>query len=94
MELDHVDTFSDLKLWLSENMPTATLAEGEGGITISTGLESAMGGYLSPIEREGDSDDIETVSWSSSNPTGEIVGECAYCESGVAEIHNHEREGE
>ena len=21
-------------------------------------------------------------------------GECAYCESGIAEIHNHEREGE
>lgn len=23
-----------------------------------------------------------------------IEGECAYCESGIAEIHNHEREGE
>ena len=71
MTLDGIDTLNDLKLWLSENMPLATLSEGEGGITISTGLETTMGGYLSPIE-----------------------GECAYCESGVAEIHNHEREGE
>lgn len=53
MTLDGIDTLSDLKLWLSENMPTATLVEGEGGITISTGLESTMGGYLSPIEGEG-----------------------------------------
>jgi hypothetical protein len=52
MTLNEIDTLNDLKLWLSENMPTATLAEGEGGITISTGLESTMGGYLSPIERE------------------------------------------
>jgi hypothetical protein len=71
MTLEGIDTLNDLKLWLSENMPLATLSEGEGGITISTGLESSMGGYLSPIE-----------------------GECAYCESGIAEIHNHEREGE
>jgi hypothetical protein len=71
MTLDQIDTLSDLKLWLSENMPTATLAEGEGGITISTGLESTMGGYLSPIGAE-----------------------CAYCESGIAEIHNHEKEGD
>jgi hypothetical protein len=28
---------------------------------------------------EGDSDDVETVSWSSSNPTGEIAGECDKC---------------
>ena len=54
MTLDGIDTLNDLKLWLSENMPLATLSEGEGGITISTGLESAMGGYLSPIEGEGE----------------------------------------
>ena len=54
MTLDEIDTLNDLKIWLSENMPTAKLAEGEGGITISTGLESTMGGYLSPIEREGE----------------------------------------
>ena len=49
-----LDTLNDLKLWLSENMPAATLSEGEGGITINTGLESSMGGYLHPIEREGE----------------------------------------
>jgi hypothetical protein len=54
MKLDDVDTINDLKLWLSENMPAATLSEGEGGITINTGLESSMGGYLHPIEREGE----------------------------------------
>jgi hypothetical protein len=52
MTLDQIDTLSDLKLWLSENIPTATLSEGESGITINTGLESTMGGYLSIIERE------------------------------------------
>jgi hypothetical protein len=54
MTLDQVDTIQDLKAWLRENMPGATLKEGEGGITISTGLESTMGGYLYPIEREGE----------------------------------------
>jgi hypothetical protein len=54
MTLNGVDTIQDLKAWLRENMPGATLKEGEGGITISTGLESTMGGYLYPIEREGE----------------------------------------
>jgi hypothetical protein len=54
MTLDQVNTIQDLKAWLRENMPGATLEEGEGGITISTGLESTMGGYLYPIEREGE----------------------------------------
>jgi PHP family Zn ribbon phosphoesterase len=49
MRLDEIDTLNDLKLWLGENMPAATLSEGEGGITINTGLVSSMGGYLSPI---------------------------------------------
>ena len=53
MTLDEVNTIQDLKAWLLENMPGATLKEGEGGITISTGLVSTMGGYLYPIEREG-----------------------------------------
>lgn len=53
MTLDEVDTIQDLKAWLRENMPGATLEEGEGEVKISTGLESTMGGYLYPIEREG-----------------------------------------
>lgn len=52
MKLDEVDTLNDLKLWLGENMPGSTVSEGEGGIVINTGLESTMGGYLSPIEKE------------------------------------------
>jgi hypothetical protein len=53
MTLDQVDTIQDLKAWLGENMPGATLNEEEGEIKISTGLVSTMGGYLYPIEREG-----------------------------------------
>jgi hypothetical protein len=52
MTLDQIYTIGDLKLWLSENIPTATLSEGESGIVINTGLESTMGGYLSVIEGE------------------------------------------
>jgi hypothetical protein len=54
MTLDHVDTLNDLKEWVKENMTGANVVEGEGGIVINTGLESSMGGYLSPIEREGE----------------------------------------
>jgi hypothetical protein len=53
MTLDQVDTIQDLKDWLHENMPEASLNEVEGEVTISTGLVSTMGGYLYPIEREG-----------------------------------------
>ena len=54
MTLDEIDTLNDLKLWLGENMPGSTISEGEGGIVIHTNLTSTMGGYLSPIEREGE----------------------------------------
>ena len=53
MELDNVDTLNDLKEWLGEHMTGATISEGAGGIVINTGLASSMGGYLSPIEKEG-----------------------------------------
>lgn len=52
MELNAVDTIQDLKLWVEENMPGATVGEGEGGIVIHTNLISTMGGYLH--EREGE----------------------------------------
>jgi hypothetical protein len=52
MTLDEIDTLSDLKLWLGENMPGAIVSEGEGGIVIHTNLISTMGGYLH--EREGE----------------------------------------
>lgn len=54
MKLDEVDTLTDLKEWVKEHMTGATVVEGEGGVVINTGLESSMGGYLSPIEREGE----------------------------------------
>jgi hypothetical protein len=52
MELNAIDTIQDLKLWVRESMPGATVEEGEGGIVIRTNLISTMGGYLH--EREGE----------------------------------------
>ena len=53
MRLDDVDTINDLREWVKIKFPNgAIVSEGESGIIINTGLESSMGGYLSPIERE------------------------------------------
>jgi hypothetical protein len=53
MQLQEIDTLQDLILWVKENMPGAYV-ESEGEVTIYTGLISTMGGYLHPIEREGE----------------------------------------
>jgi hypothetical protein len=53
MQLQEIDTLQELKVWVEENMPGAYV-ESEGEITIYTGLASSMGGYLHPIEREGE----------------------------------------
>jgi hypothetical protein len=72
MQLQEIDTLQDLKLWVQENMKGAHVTIDSGGsLVIHTNLISTMGGYLS--EREEDSDYVETVSWSSSNPTGELL---------------------
>jgi hypothetical protein len=72
MQLQEIDTLQDLKLWVQENMKGADVYEDMyGTLVIRTNLISTMGGYLS--EREEDSDYVETVSWSSSNPTGELL---------------------
>lgn len=72
MQLQEIDTLQDLKLWVQENMKGADVYEDMyGTLVIRTKLISTMGGYLS--EREEDSDYVETVSWSSSNPTGELL---------------------
>jgi hypothetical protein len=52
MKLQEIDTIQELTLWVQENMPGATVVEGESGIVILTNLESSMGGYLH--EREGE----------------------------------------
>ncbi len=50
MRLDDVDTINDLREWVKIKFPNgAIVSEGESGIVINTGLESSMGGYLSPI---------------------------------------------
>jgi hypothetical protein len=54
MRIDEVETLNDLKLWVEENLKDATVSEGEGGIVINTGLISVMGGYLYPLESEGE----------------------------------------
>jgi hypothetical protein len=54
MQLQEIDTLQDLILWAKENMPGALIVESEGEITIHTGLASSMGGYLHPIESEGE----------------------------------------
>ena len=47
MNLQEVDTIQDLREWVKENMPGATLTEDSvGDIVIHTGLVSTMGGYL------------------------------------------------
>jgi hypothetical protein len=51
MQLEEIDTLQDLKVWVSQNMPGAYV-EGEGEVTIRTGLIATMGGYLHPIEGE------------------------------------------
>ncbi len=52
MKMQEVDTIEDLRKWAAENMPGALIVETEGEIVIQTGLQSTMGGYLHPVERE------------------------------------------
>jgi hypothetical protein len=55
MQLQEIDTIQDLKVWVEENMQGARVTQDSAGdIVIHTGLISTMGGYLHPIEREGE----------------------------------------
>jgi hypothetical protein len=54
MKLQEVDTIQELIEWAKENMPDALIVETENEIVIQTGLQSTMGGYLHPVEREGE----------------------------------------
>lgn len=54
MQLQEIDTLQDLIEWAGEHLPGALIVETEGEIIIQTGLVSTMGGYLHPIEREGE----------------------------------------
>ena len=55
MQLQEIDTIQDLKVWVEENMPGASVREDmHGTLIIHTNLISTMGGYLSPIEGECD----------------------------------------
>ena len=57
MKTNEIDTLNDLVEWAKENMPNALIVETEGEIVIQTGLTTSMGGYLYPIEREGESNE-------------------------------------
>ena len=53
MDLNAVDTIQDLKLWVEENMPSASVREDmHGTLIIHTNLISTMGGYLHEREEE------------------------------------------
>ena len=53
MQLQEIDTLQDLKVWVEENMPSASVREDiHGTLVIHTNLISTMGGYLH--EREGE----------------------------------------
>ena len=72
MELDNVDTLNDLKEWLGEHMTGATVVEGAGGIVINTGLASSMGGYLSPIEKESESNECAVCGSNTDSKFGKV----------------------
>jgi hypothetical protein len=47
MQLQEIDTLQDLKEWVQENMPSASVREDmHGTLIIHTNLISTMGGYL------------------------------------------------
>ena len=51
MKLSEIDTIQDLKEWVEENMPGASVREDiNGTLVIHTNLISTMGGYLHEIE--------------------------------------------
>ena len=55
MQLQEIDTLQDLKLWVEENMPNASVREDmHGTLIIHTNLISTMGGYLHEKEGEGE----------------------------------------
>lgn len=53
MNLAEIDTLQDLKVWVEENMPSASVREDmHGTLVIHTNLTSTMGGYLHEKEAE------------------------------------------
>jgi hypothetical protein len=53
--------------------------------------ENMPGAY---VESEGEVTIYTGLATSMGGYLHPVRGDCAYCESGIAEIHNHEREGE
>lgn len=53
MDISEVETVSELRQWIIQFLPNATVQLSDTDVIIKTGLDVAMGGYLYPIEREG-----------------------------------------
>jgi len=55
MQLQEIDTLQDLKLWVQKNMKGAHVTiDSAGSLVIHTNLISTMGGYLYPVEGDGE----------------------------------------
>lgn len=52
MNIQEIETITELGQWLAVHLPSAVLDERGGEIVILTGLSLSMGGYLNPIEEE------------------------------------------
>ncbi len=53
MDIAEVETVDDLRKWIAQFMPDATVQLSDQDVIIKTGMDVAMGGYLYPIkERE------------------------------------------
>jgi hypothetical protein len=53
MDFNQVETVSELRQWIIQFLPNATVQLSDTDVIIKTGLDVAMGDYLYPIEREG-----------------------------------------
>lgn len=53
MQLQEIDTLQDLKIWVEEHMPSASVREDmHGTLIIHTNLVATMGGYLHTQDEE------------------------------------------
>jgi hypothetical protein len=50
MDINEVETKEDLQKWIIQFFPDAVVQLSEKGITIETGMDVAMGGYLYPLK--------------------------------------------
>jgi hypothetical protein len=49
MDIAEVETIDELRTWITQFMPEATVEFSDGSVIIKTGMDIAMGGYLTPL---------------------------------------------